>query len=314
MGSSSNQLGDFLRARREQVQPEEVGLPRGPGRRVPGLRREEVASLAGISPDYYLRIEQGRDRRPSDQVVRALARALRIDSSGRTYLLRLARPRPYLQAVTRDYSVSDGVLQLLNQWSHTPAYVTDANLDVLASNGLGRLIAPGFHVPGTNLIEMAFEHYGITMADIAMLDDDESQTIRRDWEQVLREMISSLRFQGDPDDPRFQEIVGRLSTRHLIFRRVWGEHAAQPQTGGVKRVDIAPFGWVDFRWQTLEIPRPGRQYLTTFSGEPGSQAAAAIAYLSARLQAGRSESAVSPSARSADRDDESPEPRTITVS
>ena len=314
MGSSSNQLGDFLRARREQVQPEEVGLPRGPGRRVPGLRREEVASLAGISPDYYLRIEQGRDRRPSDQVVRALARALLIDASSRTYLLRLARPRPYLQAVTPDYSVSEGVLQLLHQWSNTPAYVTDANLDVLASNGLGRSVAPGYHTPGTNLLETAFEHYASAMAELGMLDDAEAQLVRREWEATLREMISSLRFQGDPDDSRFQEIVGRLSTRHLIFRRVWGEHAAQPQTGGVKRVDIPPFGWVDFRWQTLEIPRPGRQYLTTFSGEPGSQAAAAIAYLSARLQAGRSGPVDSPSARSADRDDELPEPRTITVS
>lgn len=314
MSTSSNQLGDFLRARREQVQPEEVGLPRGPGRRVPGLRREEVATLAGISPDYYLRIEQGRDRRPSDQVVRALARALRIDASSRTYLLRLARPRPYLQAVTRDYSVSEGVLQLLNQWSHTPAYVTDANLDMLAANGLGRMIAPMIHVIGTNLLEQAFELYGSAMAELGLLDDAEAELVRSSWEQVLRELISSLRFHGDPDDPRFQEIVGRLSTRYPIFRRVWGEHSARPQTGGVKRIDIPPFSWVDFHWQTLEIPQPGRQFLTTFSGEPGSQAAAAIAYMSARLQAGLSEPATSPSSRSADRDDESPEPRTITVS
>ncbi|GAA0422668.1 helix-turn-helix transcriptional regulator [Leifsonia naganoensis] len=281
VAKSTTPLGEYLRARRELVQPHQVGIVVQPGRRVPGLRREEVAELAGVSPDYYLRIEQGRDRRPSEQVLTALARALLLDEDSRQYLLRLARPRPFIRRAPDDGRISDGVAQLLAQWDHTPAYVTDANQNILAANALIDGIAPGILVPGTNMLVSGFESYARLSATLADPTAEELEVVEL-WEQTLRELTASMRYYGDPDDPRLQEIVGALSARYRLFRTIWAEHDAKPQVSGVKRAFVPPLGWIDFRWQTLEIPRTAGQFITTFFGEPGSAAAQAIAYLAAR--------------------------------
>lgn len=281
VAKSTTPLGEYLRARRELVQPHQVGIVVQPGRRVPGLRREEVAELAGVSPDYYLRIEQGRDRRPSEQVLTALARALLLDEDSRQYLLRLARPRPFIRRAPDDGRISDGVAQLLAQWDHTPAYVTDANQNILAANALIDGIAPGILVPGTNMLVSGFESYARLSATLADPTAEELEVVEL-WEQTLRELTASMRYYGDPDDPRLQEIVGALSARYRLFRTIWAEHDAKPHVSGVKRAFVPPLGWIDFRWQTLEIPRTAGQFITTFFGEPGSAAAQAIAYLAAR--------------------------------
>ncbi|ERK71263.1 helix-turn-helix transcriptional regulator [Leifsonia aquatica] len=281
VAKSTTPLGEYLRARRELVQPHQVGIVVQPGRRVPGLRREEVAELAGVSPDYYLRIEQGRDRRPSEQVLTALARALLLDEDSRQYLLRLARPRPFIRPAPDDGRISDGVAQLLAQWDHTPAYVTDANQNILAANALIDGIAPGILVPGTNMLVSGFESYARLSATLSDPTAEELEVVEL-WEQTLRELTASMRYYGDPDDPRLQEIVGALSARYRLFRTIWAEHDAKPHVSGVKRAFVPPLGWIDFRWQTLEIPRTAGQFITTFFGEPGSAAAQAIAYLAAR--------------------------------
>jgi len=281
VAKSTTPLGEYLRARRELVQPHQVGIVVQPGRRVPGLRREEVAELAGVSPDYYLRIEQGRDRRPSEQVLTALARALLLDEDSRQYLLRLARPRPFIRPAPDDGRISDGVAQLLAQWEHTPAYVTDANQNILAANALIDGIAPGILVPGTNMLVSGFESYARLSATLSDPTADELEVVEL-WEQTLRELTASMRYYGDPDDPRLQEIVGALSARYRLFRTIWAEHDAKPHVSGVKRAFVPPLGWIDFRWQTLEIPRTAGQFITTLFGEPGSAAAQAIAYLAAR--------------------------------
>jgi transcriptional regulator with XRE-family HTH domain len=281
VAKSTTPLGEYLRARRELVQPHQVGIVVQPGRRVPGLRREEVAELAGVSPDYYLRIEQGRDRRPSEQVLTALARALLLDEDSRQYLLRLARPRPFIRPAPDDGRISDGVAQLLAQWDHTPAYVTDANQNILAANALIDGIAPGILVPGTNMLVSGFESYARLSATLSDPTTEELEVVEL-WEQTLRELTASMRYYGDPDDPRLQEIVGALSARYRLFRTIWAEHDAKPHVSGVKRAFVPPLGWIDFRWQTLEIPRTAGQFITTFFGEPGSAAAQAIAYLAAR--------------------------------
>ncbi|MGN7799018.1 helix-turn-helix transcriptional regulator [Leifsonia sp. 22587] len=273
-------LGEYLRARRESVQPHQVGIEALPGRRVPGLRREEVAELAGMSPDYYLRIEQGRDRRPSEQVLASLARALLLDDDSFRYLLRMARPRPFIRSAPTDGAISRGVELLLAQWSHTPAYVTDANQNILATNHLVRGMASGVLVPGTNLLVTCFESYAAFLASTPSATSTERETIS-EWEGTLRELTAALRYHGDPDDPHFQEIVGTLSARHQLFRTMWAEHDAKPHIAGVKRSFVPPLGWVDFRYQTLEVPRSGGQFITTFFGDPGSAAAQAIAYLAA---------------------------------
>ncbi|GGI35291.1 transcriptional regulator [Cnuibacter physcomitrellae] len=277
----STPLGEFLRARREQVKPEQVGIDPQPGRRVPGLRREEVASLAGVSPDYYLRLEQGRDQRPSEQVLTALARALLLDEDSRQYLLKLARPRPFVRRLPAQGSVAPSVLQLLDQWSNTPAYVSDGQHDVLAVNPLMAGIAPGIAVPGTNMLVSAYAGYHAYLAGVAdqrLLDAHQLS----EWEGTLRELTASLRFHADPDDRRLHEIVGMLSARYPLFRTVWAEHLARPQLHGTKRAYVEPLGWIDFRFQTLEVPRSAGQFITALFGEPGSPAARAIAYIAAR--------------------------------
>ena len=143
MSTTASALGDFLRARREQIRPDVVGLRSGPRRRVPGLRREELAMLAGISVDYYLRLEQGRDQHPSAQVLDALARALRLDLKATEHLHRLAglraarSPRPVAE------TAADGLDQLIDQIS-LPAIVTNRYQDVLATNAIARALSPGF--------------------------------------------------------------------------------------------------------------------------------------------------------------------------
>lgn len=278
MRSSHSLLGEYLRARRESLQPEEVGLVRSAGRRVPGLRREEVAALAGVSQEYYLRIEQGKDNRPSEQVLRALARALALDDNGLEYIFRLARPRPHLYAVESRASVADGVRRLLEQWPGTPAYVTDANHDVLASNALAQAISPALLTPGTNLLEASFQKYASFMVDLGRsAEEPEVAAITDAWEKVLRQLISAMRFNADPDDPRSRELVTQLSSRHRVFRRIWAEHDPRWLTSGATRVMVERFGWVACRWQTLGIPNSPGQFLTTLVAEPGSPAAIAFA-------------------------------------
>ncbi len=150
---STNALGEFLRARREQVQPEHVGIRRVGLRRVPGLRREEVAMLAGISSDYYLRLEQGRDRNPSMQVLEALADVLRLDPDATAYMVGLAQERvvPKGRRRTKPEPVPPSILELLDSWTDHPAYVQNKYTDVLAVNALGRAITPNLRV-GVNLL------------------------------------------------------------------------------------------------------------------------------------------------------------------
>lgn len=263
---------DFLRARREQLQPEDVGLPRDANRRVPGLRREEVAELAGISAEYYVRLEQGRDHQPSEQVLSALARALLLDDDGFAYLQRVSRTVPTIAPIeTRRPDVAPSVLQLLDQWSHTPAYVSDSNHDILCANAPARALAPGYLDTGSNMLLSVF----------AVVDTAERSA---DWEESARALVDALRFHGDPADRRLQEIVGTLSVRDRGFRRMWAGHTARPLVSGITPAFVEPLGWVEFNWQTLEIPGQSGHFLTTLFGAAGSRAAAAIAYLAASIK------------------------------
>jgi transcriptional regulator with XRE-family HTH domain len=261
-------LAAYLRARRDLVQPEDVGLVREEGRRVRGLRREEVARLAGISQEYYLRLEQGRDHQPSLQVLRALARALRLDDDGLHYLVRLARPAP----PAADHDPGPFVELLLEQWPHTAAYVSDRHHDVHAANDLAREMAPGYFEPGVNLLLALFGSAPREPVEV--------------WQGAATTLISALRFQADASSPRLQEIVGALSVDDREFRRLWSRHDARPQVSGVSPTFIDPVGWVEFRWQTLEIPGDAGYYLTVFYADPGSPAALANELLRERV-AGR---------------------------
>ncbi|MEV8253512.1 helix-turn-helix transcriptional regulator [Rhodoglobus sp. NPDC076762] len=276
MAYEQSSLAVYLRARRDSLLPVDVGLPPASGRRVPGLRREEVAELAGISADYYLRIEQGRDQHPSDQVLGALARALRLDEDARDYFFRLARPG---SQASRSHPLSESVLRLLDYWSHTPAYLFDRNHDVLAANQLMRALSPEVE-PGHNQLIDAFAGYA------RALDEQQPAAVVEGWESVLNQMLAALRFSSDPDDPRLHEVVGHLSTTYRSFRALWARHEARPHTGGTIHVNVAPIGWVEFRWQALEVSNAPGQFVVTYLVEPGTHAAAAIAYLLSIRQPG----------------------------
>lgn len=279
--SARSPLADFLRARRAGLRPEQVGLtPVGGRRRVPGLRREEVADRARISRDYYLRVEQGRDIRPSDQVLNALAHALDLGEFERLHLFRLARPlpRPHDPASRPE---PPQVSSLLNHWPMTPAFAFDRNLDVLAANDLMLRLAPEKGLPGTNMLLSAAEGHARAFAE------EEPPEVLQAWDLVYREMIAALRFYGEPDDPRLQEIVGECSVRHRLFRSIWAEYEVRPFTRRSLRLAVDPFGWLDFDMQTLELSTAPGHYVVTYLAEEGSTAAAAIEHFTSLRRAPR---------------------------
>lgn len=275
--SDRNSLGEYLRARREQVDPATVGLRVTGVRRTPGLRREEVATLAGISADYYLRLEQGRDRHPSTQVLAALARVFGLDAAATDYLLSLAGPRPADVRRQPRRPVPKGILQLMEVLD-LPAFVEDRMFDVLAANEPATRLSPAIR-PGANRLRSLF------------LDEDE-RALYPDWEQATAGLIASFRASigSDVDDPRIAQLVGELSLRSEHFRRMWARHDVRGLGGGTARLNHPMLGMVELRREKLPIGDSGGQLLVIYHAEPGSATAAALQ----RLRGSGEEQAVPP--------------------
>jgi transcriptional regulator with XRE-family HTH domain len=220
---SGNRLGRYLRARRELVSPEQVGLPSGGNRRVPGLRREEVAMLAGISLDYYLRLERGRDKNPSPQVLESLARVLQLDDVERTYLLGLVAARPRAPRRKRPEHVPARVHELLGHLQ-IPAFVEGRAFDVLAANPMAVALNPRLR-PGQNRLR-------------SLLLDPEERAFHQDWAKVTADFVATLRttIGDDTDDPRFVELVGELALSSQRFRTLWARHDVRNLDGGTTTV------------------------------------------------------------------------------
>jgi transcriptional regulator with XRE-family HTH domain len=257
--SKPSLLGAYLRARRELVQPEMVGLSRQPRRRVSGLRREELAMLAGISGDYYLRLEQGKDLHPSPQVLEALARALRLDDTATAYLHQIAQQRPSISTkmTPRPEEVPIGVLQLLTTTlNHAPAFVQSRFMDVLAANPLAAALSPNF-TPGKNLLRAAF------------LDPADSK-LYLDWDQVAEEVVAGIRPLAGDDltNPRLAEIVGELSVGSEQFRQLWARHDVRPKAGSIRRLNHPRLGRIDLRFEKLGIAGTDGQMLVVYHAEP----------------------------------------------
>ncbi|GAA5189713.1 helix-turn-helix transcriptional regulator [Rugosimonospora acidiphila] len=270
-----NAIGEFLRARRQLVRPEDVGIRAGGLRRVPGLRREEVAMLAGISSDYYLRLEQGRDRNPSVQVLEALARVLRLDADATAYLIGLAQSRSAQRparaaAQTRQPAperVPASVLQLIDGWTNNPAYVQNKVSDVLAVNALAAALSPNY-APGVNLLRAAFL-------------DPSDRALRRDWDEATAEGVAGLRAQVGPDidDPRLVELVGELSVRSERFRRLWARHDVQPKRGRTSHLRHPQVGDLELHSNKLVVSGTEGLILVVFHAEPGSRSAELLGIL-----------------------------------
>ncbi len=265
--SEDNLLGDYLRARRELVQPDSVGLPVNGIRRVPGLRREEVAMLAGISSDYYLRLEQGRDRNPSIQVLEALARVLQLDQSATEYLLGLAAPHPVQRRRRQKReSVPNGIRQLLDVVG-LPAFVEGRYFDVLAANGLAYALSPNLQV-GQNRLRSVF------------LDPAE-QALYPDWDQATAGLIAGFRKSvgSDVDDPGFVQLVGELSLASERFRRLWARHDVQTLEGAPVRLDHPQVGDLTLSREKLAVGGAEGQLLVIYHAQPGTSTAEKLALL-----------------------------------
>ncbi|MGN8049952.1 helix-turn-helix domain-containing protein [Curtobacterium sp. 22159] len=268
---SDNTLGEYLRARRELVRPEDAGLRVTGVRRTPGLRREEVATLAGISADYYLRLEQGRDRNPSAQVLDAVARVFGLDATASAYLRSLAdssvtRRRTPRSQSSRTERVPSGTLQLLDVIG-LPAFVENRAFDVLAANALATALAPGMRA-GENRLRTMF------------LSRSEQERYP-DWEHQMGGMVASFRSSigADVDDPAITTLVGELSLGSEDFRRLWARHDVRPLGGGTVRMSHPDVGELELRREKLGVGGTDGQLLVVHHAEPGSPSARALALL-----------------------------------
>ncbi|MET0807020.1 MAG: helix-turn-helix transcriptional regulator [Lacisediminihabitans sp.] len=263
-------LGDFLRARRAELHPSDVGLSGGTRRRVPGLRREEVASLAGISADYYLRIEQGRVDTPSNQVLISLARVLRLDEASAAHLHALARPDGIAAPDDAD-RLPDGMLSLLDQLA-VPGYVVNRYLDCLASNALARSLSPNF-VPGRNLLHQLFL-------------DPADRRLHIDWDAAAVSVVGGLRqIAGvNPDDGRLIELVARLSERSTEFRALWARAPVGYRPGGDSHFMHPVVGRLDLRRQRFDVPDTGGQHLHLYHATPGTTSAERLGLLGRKIE------------------------------
>jgi transcriptional regulator with XRE-family HTH domain len=263
-----NLLGEFLRARRELTRPEDHGLPVG-RRRVPGLRREEVAMLAGISAEYYLRLERGRDRHPSTQVLEALARVLDLDDESTAYLASLATPAPRSprRAHRESERAAPEIVRMLDAMAGVPAVVMGRCMDILAQNRLAELLCGP--VPGDgNIVRHVFL-------------DPAARTLYPEWSEVAGETVAALRASAadTPDDPRLVTLVGELSVRSAEFRRMWARHDVRAKAAGTKRLVSPAVGEVTVSWETLAVASAPGQLVIAYFAEPGSAAGEALAAL-----------------------------------
>ncbi|WP_433178640.1 helix-turn-helix transcriptional regulator [Actinoallomurus sp. CA-150999] len=266
-----NDVREFLASRRARITPQQAGLPAyGGKRRVPGLRREEVAMLAGVSVDYYNRLERGNLSGVSESVLEAIVRALRLDEAEREHLFDLARaanstPRRRRSPQQR---IRPGVQHLLDSMTDAPAFVRNGRLDVLAANRLGRaLYSPAFDDPARPVNLARFRFLNPRAADFYP-----------DWEDSANTTVALLRTEAgrDPYDRALQDLIGELATRSEDFRTLWAAHDVRLHHTGVKNFHHPVVGDLTLPFEAMPLPADPGLTLTAFSAEPGSPAQDAL--------------------------------------
>ncbi len=272
MTDEQNQLGDYLRARRELVTPAQAGIPVLGVRRVPGLRREEVAMLAGISADYYLRLEQGRDRNPSAQVLESIARVLQLDDDTTAYLLGLVVDKPRRPRRPRKETVPVGIVKLLATLP-LPAFVEGRYLDVLAANPLATALSPRLTV-GANRLRDVF------------LDPAE-RALFPEWDEATAGLIAGFRQSvgTDTDDPRFIELVGELSLASPRFRQLWARHDVGVRRGAPVHFDHPQVGELHLNREKLSVGGADNLMLAIYHADEGSDDAEKLTLLASAMLA-----------------------------
>ena len=267
MSESTNALGAYLRARRELVTPQQAGIPDIGVRRVPGLRREEVAMLAGISADYYLRLERGRDRHPSVQVLESIARVLQLDDDHFAHLLTLVAEVPRRRRRRpRRQTPPAGAVKLLHSLMQ-PAFIEDRYFDILAVNRMATALSPGLAVGGNQLRDLFL--------------DPAEQALHPDWQNVTECFIANLRqaVGTDVDDPRFIDLTGELALASPRFRQLWARHEVRGQRGTPVRLDHPQVGEMTLNRERLTINGAEDLMLVVYHPDAGSADAEKLALL-----------------------------------
>lgn len=268
-------LGAFLRAKRAATDPVGVGIHDASTRRVPGLRREELAALAGVSVDYYTRLEQGRPITPSESVLDALANALQLDPAERVYLQAVARrPAPARRRSPRAVQkVRPGVHALIARLGDTPAFVLGRRTDILATNRMARMLLADFDaIPALERNAMRW----------IMLDEAARSLFADSWEQVASMFVGTLRMDAarHPEDTRTAGLVGELSMKSEAFRQWWAVQKVVQISHDTKVLHHPIVGELTLRTEALTFPGDPDQTLFTFLADPGSASDEALSVLS----------------------------------
>ncbi|MFI6036059.1 helix-turn-helix transcriptional regulator [Streptomyces sp. NPDC051315] len=261
-------LGRFLRSRRELLSPAAVGLPSTGRRRVPGLRRDEVAALAGVSASYYMRLEQGRELNPSQRVLEAVARVLKLSDEDRLRLFHMAQPTTRrMRSPLRVERVSPPLRQLIESWTRTPAFIIGHAQDILAANDLARALYSDF-AQQDNVLRMLFL-------------DPAAKAFYRNPERARHRAVADLQQTAaeTPDDPRILALVGELSVRSGEFRSLWAREYSRVPPYKVKQMHHSAIGDLELHHEALTIRSAPGQQLIVLQAEPGSASADALALL-----------------------------------
>ncbi|MGW5723666.1 helix-turn-helix domain-containing protein [Amycolatopsis sp. NPDC003865] len=259
-------LGKFLTARRARVAPDDVGLVPHGRRRVAGLRREEVAVRAGVSADYYTRLEQGRERGPSASVLDGIARALDLGPEAREHLFRLADVPVGERDPVAD-RVDDDLWQLLAEWPHLPAVIVNRRLDLLARNPISDALYADFAETG-NLARMTFL-------------DPAGRTFFAEWDRAAEACVAHLRLAIGycPDDPRALALAEELAAADHDFRRLWARHDVRGKTNETKRFRHSAVGDLTLAYRTFDVRGASGQQLIVYRAAPNSRDADAVRLL-----------------------------------
>jgi transcriptional regulator with XRE-family HTH domain len=266
------EIREFLTSRRARITPDQVGLPvYGENRRVPGLRREEVALLAGVSVDYYTRLERGNLTGVSESLLEALARALQLEDVERAHLAHLARATQTSAARRRPRAkprIRPSVQHMLDAINDMPAFVRNDRLDILAANHLGKAFySQHFDSP----------HQPVNSARFAFLDQ-RAQSFYIDWDAVAKDMVAVLHEAAgrDPFDRELSNLIGELSTRSETFRTLWAAHNVRRHDTGVKAVHHPLVGEVTFTYESMELVADPGLTMFVYTVEPGSKSEQAL--------------------------------------
>jgi transcriptional regulator with XRE-family HTH domain len=267
---AANDIAEFLTSRRARVMPEQAGLPTYGTRRVKGLRREEVASLAGVSVEYYKRLERGTASGVSDSVLEALAQALQLDDAERAHLFDLARAANPIAPKRRrpaQQRVRPVVLRILESIG-APAIVRNSRVDYLAANPLGRAL----YAPVFDSRERPANSARFTFLDPA------AQEFYVDWERTAKDLVAHLRSEAgrNPYDRGLSDLVGELSTRSEPFRTWWAAHNVRYHRTGTKRLRHPVVGELELAYEVMDVAADDGLTIAAYSAEPGSRSAEAL--------------------------------------